>query len=59
MSEEQETERDKSPRGDRRSPRPERDAEGESVDKERARLGMTLLEAEIIAENLKESGTRR
>jgi len=59
MSEEQKTERDKGPSGDRRAPRPERDAEGESIEKERSRLGMTLREAEIIAENLKESGTRR
>jgi hypothetical protein len=41
-------------------PTPE-DAESDekSKEKQRSRLAMTLLEAEIIAQNLKESGTRR
>jgi hypothetical protein len=41
-------------------PTPE-DAESDekSQEKQRSRLAMILLEAEVIAQNLKESGTRR
>ena len=37
----------------------EADRDGKSKEKERSRLAMTLREAEVIAQNLKESGTRR
>jgi hypothetical protein len=35
------------------------DSDEKSKEKQRSRLAMTLLEAEVIARNLKESGTRR
>jgi hypothetical protein len=35
------------------------DSDEKSKEKQRSRLAMTLREAEVIARNLKESGTRR
>jgi hypothetical protein len=35
------------------------DSDEKSTEKHRSRLAMTLREAEVIARNLKESGTRR